>query len=65
MKVEEFEKRMAKMSDKELIELAYKQVSELAKTGGRSLRMCVPPMVTDTDMILCEVIKRFERLTQQ
>jgi len=63
MTVEDFEKRQAAMSDKELIELAHKEVSELCKTGGRSLRMCVPPMITDTDMVLCEVIKRFERLS--
>ena len=63
MTVEDFEKRQAAMSDKELIELAHKEISELCKTGGRSLRMCVPPMITDTDMVLCEVIKRFERLS--
>ena len=60
MTQEEFEKRQAEMSDKELIKLAYNEISELCKTRGKSLRMCIPPMVKDTDMILYEVIKRFE-----
>jgi hypothetical protein len=65
MTVEQFEKKQAAISDKELIELAEKQVTELAKTGGRSHRMCVPPMITDTDMIFCELIKRFKTLTNK
>lgn len=63
MTTEYFEQRQAEMSDKELIERANKEVIELAKTGGRSIRMCVPPMITDTDMVLCELIKRFEKLS--
>jgi hypothetical protein len=63
MKTEEFKKRQAEMSDQELIELAENQVSELARTGGRSHRMCIPPMITDTDMILGEIIRRFKKIT--
>ena len=40
MTTEQFEQKQAAMSNEELIELALKQVSELAKTGGRSHRMC-------------------------
>ena len=40
-----------------------KEVSELARTYGKSHRMCIPPMITDTDMILSEVIERFKNLT--
>ena len=59
-KDEEFRLKQAEMPDKELIELAREEVSKLCKTGGKSLTMCVPPMITDTDMILCEVIRRYE-----
>ena len=58
----EFESRQQSMSNKELIEQVKKQISELAKTGGQSHRMCVPPQVTDTDMILSEMVRRFELL---
>ena len=61
MTTKEFKEKQSAMSDKELIELASKQVSELAKTGGKSHTMCVPPKNTDTDMVLSELIKRFNR----
>lgn len=60
MTTEQFKQKQAAMSNEELIELASKQVSELAETGGRSHRMSIPPMITDTDMIFCELIKRFK-----
>lgn len=58
----EFESRQQSMSNKELIEIVKKQISELARTGGQSHRMCVPPQVEDTDMILSEMVRRFEFL---
>lgn len=60
---ERFEAKQAAMSDAELAELCEKEIHKLARTGGRSYRMCVPPMVTDTDMLYCELIKRFRKLT--
>jgi len=60
MQTEEFEKRQSEMSNEELIERAEKEVSELARTYGKSHRMCIPPMITDTDMILSELIRRFK-----
>ncbi len=60
MTTEEFEAKQAAMPDSQLIELAEKEVHKLCKTGGKSLTMCVPPMITDTDMILCELIKRYK-----
>lgn len=63
MKIEEFKAKQAAMSDAELAELAEKEVRSLDRTYGKSLRMCVPPMITDTDMLLCELINRFKRLT--
>ena len=65
MTVEQLKKKQAAMSETELIELASKQVSELARTGGRSHKMCVPPEITDTDMLFSELIKRFQKLVNK
>lgn len=46
----------------ELAEKAQSALSKLRSTGGRSFTMTVPPRLDDTDMILSEVIKRFELL---
>ena len=63
MTIEQFEQKQSEMSDNELSELCQKQVSELCKTGGKSLIMSQPPRVTDTDMLFCELIKRFKSLS--
>lgn len=62
--VEAFELKQSKMSDSELINLCDKEVGELASTYGKSHRMTIPPMVTDTDMLLSELIKRFKMLSE-
>lgn len=62
--VEAFELKQSKMSDSELINLCQKEVGELASTYGKSHRMTIPPMVTDTDMLLSELIKRFKMLSE-
>jgi hypothetical protein len=59
----QFEEKQSQMSNEELISLAKEEVNKLCKTGGKSITMCVPPTVKDTDMIICELIKRFEALT--
>ena len=64
MTVEEFELKQSKMSDSELIDLCQKEVGELASTYGKSHRMTIPPMITDTDMLLSELIKRFKMLSE-
>lgn len=58
-----FRNKQKDMSDSELSELARKEISKLCETGGRSLIMSVPPMITDTDMLLCEVLRRFNILS--
>ena len=63
-RAEEFELKQSKMSDSELIDLCQKEVGELATTYGKSHRMTIPPMVTDTDMLLSELIKRFKMLSE-
>lgn len=57
----EFKEKQKAMSNEALIGFAKDQVSELAKTGGRSHIMNVPPKITDTDMLFSELIERFER----
>lgn len=60
MTTEEFYKTLSEMSDKELTERAEKEICDLAKTCGKSHRMCVPPMITDTDIILSELLRRYK-----
>ena len=63
MTIEKFYQPQAEISNKELIKLSKEQVSKLCKTGGKSMRMSVPPNVKDTDMLLCEVLRRLELFT--
>lgn len=63
-KTEEFEKKQSEMPDKELHDLVSEELSKLCKTGGRSLKMCVPPMVTDTDMLISELLRRFKQMSE-
>ena len=62
MTIERLNELQSEMSNKTLIKLVEKQISELARTGGRSHKMCVPPMPEDTDMLFSEMVKRFEKL---
>ena len=58
-----FRMKQEAMSDKELAELVEQEIFKLCKTGGKSLTMCVPPNIKDTDMLICEMIRRFKKLT--
>ena len=58
--VEAFELKQSKMSDRTFMS----EGGELASTYGKSHRMTIPPMVTDTDMLLSELIKRFKMLSE-
>ena len=62
MTIERLNELQSEMSNKTLIKLVEKQISELARTGGGSHKMCVPPMPEDTDMLFSEMVKRFEKL---
>jgi hypothetical protein len=59
---EEFKAKLAAIPDQQLAEMAKSALSKLCSTGGRSFTMTVPPRIDDTDMILSELIKRFELL---
>ncbi|HEY3525284.1 MAG TPA: hypothetical protein VGK47_03735 [Nitrososphaeraceae archaeon] len=60
MTSEELKAKQAEMPDAELIEKVDAQISELCRTGARSFIMCVPPRITDTDMLLSEMVRRFK-----
>jgi hypothetical protein len=60
---EEFKKQLEAIPNLELAEKAQSALSKLCSTGGASFTMTVPPRVDDTDMILSELIKRFELLS--
>lgn len=59
---EEFQKQLEAIPNLELAEKAHSALSKLCSTGGRSFTMTVPPQIDDTDMVLSEVIRRFELL---
>ncbi len=65
MTIEEFNAIQAEMTNDRLIELAEKAISDLCKHGDRKFTMSVPPKPTDTDMIFCELIKRYKILSNQ
>jgi hypothetical protein len=60
MKYTEFNKELAAIPDQKLSEMAHDALAKLCSTGGRSLRMSVPPRTDDTDIILGEIIRRFD-----
>ena len=62
MKTAEFNKQLKQIDDLVLVEKAQKALSELCKTGGKSFTMRVPVTLEDTDIILSEIITRFEQL---
>lgn len=63
MTYEEFQKQLEAIPNLELAEKAQSALSKLCSTGGSSFTMTVPPRLDDTDMILSELIKRFELLS--
>lgn len=60
MTLEQFQQQQAAMSDLELIQRVKKLISDLAGSGGSCHKMTVPPEVTDSDMLLSELVRRFE-----
>lgn len=59
---EEFQNKLHSIPDRKLIEDATIAIERLCKTGARSFAMTVPPRLDDTDMVLTELIRRFEEL---
>jgi len=53
---------LANITDSEIIEQAKNMICKLAETGGGSLKMSIPPNKSDTDMLLMEVVDRYENV---
>jgi len=60
MTSEEFKTKVESIPGQQLTEMAQAAISELCKTGGQSFTMSAPPSIQDTDIILSEVVRRFE-----
>jgi hypothetical protein len=60
---EQFKLQVQAIPNKELVEMAKDAISKLCKTGARSFTMTVPPRIDDTDIILTEIIIRFDNLS--
>lgn len=52
--------KQSEMSDTELIEKCSNQISLLCKTYGDSFRMTIPPSINDSDMLLSELVRRYQ-----
>lgn len=60
-----FETEFKTRTDLELIEEATEQILELARTGGKSHTMSIPPQANDTDLVLFIAIQKYKRLLQE
>lgn len=60
MNTEEFKEKLSEITDDELIQISKSILIKLCSTGGRSFTMTVPVQLNDTDIIISELIKRFE-----
>jgi len=58
----EFQNQIKAIPNLELAEKAQSALSKLCSSGGGSFTMTVPPRLDDTDIILSEIITRFELL---
>lgn len=59
MTEKEFQQKQANVNDETLIETVQTKLAELCKTHGRILSMSIPPKVSDFDMAVCELIRRY------
>jgi hypothetical protein len=61
MTQEEFKAKVEAISDQDISKIAQDALSKLRSTSGKSFTMTIPPRVDDTDIILSELIQRFDR----
>lgn len=60
-----FKERQEAMPDAELCQKVKDEVRNMCKSGGRSFTMRVPVAINDTDMLICELVRRFEQLREE
>lgn len=58
--LEEFNKNQSEMSNIDLLKKIRDLLNKLCLTGGKSLSMSVPPRGDDFDMLVCELMRRFQ-----
>lgn len=63
MTTEQLNLELSSISDNDLANLATDYILDLCKTGCKSFTMSVPVRSKDTDIIFCELISRFKKLT--
>jgi hypothetical protein len=61
---EEFKAKVEAIPDVEHVGMASSRISKLCSTGAKSFKMTVPPRIDDTDVVLSEVVRRFELLAK-
>ena len=58
-----FREKQQAMSNKELANLVCEETTKMCRTGGKSFTMQIPVNVRDTDMLICELVRRFRVLS--
>lgn len=61
MTTEELHSKLAEIPDKELLVICKTELSNMCRSGGKSFTMRVPVTEKDTDMLLSELFRRFDR----
>ena len=62
MTTDEFNEILSKIPNEELISVCEGEITDLAKSGGKTFRMSIPPSINDTDIILSELVERYKKL---
>jgi hypothetical protein len=57
-----FRQKQEAMSNQELYDTVDSELSKMCRTGGRSFTMTVPVSIYDTDMLICELLRRFKEM---
>lgn len=63
MTEQQLNKKQAAMSDAELAEKCEKLIFDFDENGEKNWTRSIPPNVNDSDILLCELIRRFRDLT--
>lgn len=58
---EDFKNEMQNVSNSQLVQMLQASLSKLCSSGGSSFKMSIPPMIDDTDMLISEILKRFNQ----
>tara|TARA_R110000744_G_scaffold195512_2_gene314590 strand:+ start:292 stop:657 length:366 start_codon:yes stop_codon:yes gene_type:complete len=59
-RMHEFDLKLRSIPNDQLMKSLAKNISDLCRSGGKSFTMTVPPSTNDTDMIVCESLRRMK-----